>query len=310
LLATEPLNLTHPTMPDQVVIWNAVTGAYVRTVFLPSGPLTLQGLAFSSDGRRLIAVTVSQGAYQWDVSNGRTSVIAAPVGTDDPRYGSTDVAVSADGTAVAGVDASGDGVEVRSTATGKVVADLPDPDHSPIMPAASDETLGHAVALSADGHVLSVADTSGNVYLWNVPSRRVTRVIRYNYNAYELAGRDQDAVTLSPAGNLVLLARDSRGGTNTLWSTASGAEVRPAGPHWATDAGSGAPVFSLDGRVIIAVTGDYSAADFWDATTRAYLGRVAFPGRGNTSIYAVGPGGKKLVTDDDSGDPYLVSSRY
>ncbi len=131
LLATEALNLTHPTMPDQIVIWNAVTGAYVRTVSLPSGPLTLQGLAFSSDDKRLIAVTVSQGAYQWDVSNGRVSVIVAQVPADDPRAGSTDVAVSADGTAVAVVDASGDGAEVRSTATEAVVAKLTDPDHPP-----------------------------------------------------------------------------------------------------------------------------------------------------------------------------------
>ncbi len=178
------------------------------------------------------------------------------------------------------------------------------------MPAASGESLNHAVSLSADGRVLSVADTSGNVYFWNVPSRRVTRVIRYDYNAYELAGQDHDAVTLSPAGNLVLLARDSSGDTNTLWSTASGTEVRPAGPRWASDAGSGEIVFSLDGRVVVAVTGDYRAADFWNATTRAYLGQVVFPGRGNTSIYTVGPGGKELVTDDDSDHSYLVSSPY
>lgn len=135
-------------------------------------------------------------------------------------------------------------------------------------------------------------------------------MIRYDYNAYELAGHDQDAVTLSPAGNLVLLARDSRGGANTMWSTASGTEVRLAGSRWASDAASAAPVFSLDGRVVVAVTGDYRAADFWNAATGAYRGQVVFPGHGNTSIYAVGPGGKELVTDDDYGDPYLVSSSY
>jgi WD40 repeat protein len=310
LLATEELNLTHPTMPDRVVIWNAVTGAYVRTVALPSGPLTLQGLAFSPDDERLIAVAVSQGAYQWDVSNGRASVIAVQVRASDPRAGSTDVAVSADGTTIASVDASGDGVDVQSTAAGAVVAELADPDHAPIMPAASGESLDHAVGLSAGGQVLSVADTSGNVYIWNVPSRRVTRVIRYGYSAYELAGHGPDAVTLSPAGNLVLLARDSSGGSNTLWSTASGTEVHPAGSRWASDADVGAPLFSLDGRVIVAITGNYSSADFWNATNRAYLGHVAFPGRSNTSIYAVGPGGKELVTDDESGDPYLASSPY
>jgi len=178
------------------------------------------------------------------------------------------------------------------------------------MPPASGESLDHAVGLSADSQVLSVADTSGNVYIWNVPSRRVTRVIRYGYNAYELAGQGQDAVTLSPAGNLVLLARDGSGGANILWSTASGTEVRPAGSRWASDADSGAPVFSPDGRVIVAVTGDYGSADFWAAATGAYLGQVVFPDRRNTSIYAVGPGGKELVTDDESSGPYLASSPY
>jgi WD40 repeat protein len=292
-----------------VAIWNAVTGAYLRTVSLPSQQPAIQDLAFSPDDKRLIAVTASPGAYQWDVPSGRGSVITQ-VPADDPRAGSIDVAVSADGTAVAEVNAGDDGVEVRSTASGAVVAELADPNQESVVPVASGAKLDGAVALSANGKVLSVADISGNVYIWDVPGRRVTRVIQYGYNPYVLAGQDQPPVTLSPAGNLVLLARDSSGAADTLWSTASGAQVRPAGSRWASDTtGSVPPVFSPDGRVIVAESGS-GAADFWDAATGAYLGRVALPGGGSPSIEAVGPGGRELVTDDGAGHPYLVSSPY
>lgn len=312
MLATEVTDLFGDS--DAIAIWDFASSSFVRSVTLPQSEDVLRGLAFSSDDHRLIAVTSSQGVYQWSVDSGPATVITAPVTGHDPRAGSLNVAVSADGSTIASLDAAGDGIDVRSAATGKLITELADPDHAHVLSAAEGQTSSSAVGLSANGKVASVADASGNVYLWDVPGRKVTRVIRYDVQSYGHAGLTQPPASLSAAGNVVLLARDAAGRSDILLSAATGAEVRPAGIYWAGDTGngSGPPVFTLDGKVV-AVNADGTAAGFWTAATGAYLGQVTLPDSGS-SIAGVSPDGKQLITensvDNGNGEASLVSSPY
>ncbi|MFD0487534.1 WD40 repeat domain-containing protein [Saccharopolyspora spinosporotrichia] len=104
----------------------------------------------------------------------------------------------------------------------------------------------HAIALSADGAQLAVADTEGT-RIWNVAQRRpVTSLKGY-------PGRPS-ALDLSPDGRR--LAAGGEGDVLMVWDVASGQRVAEEADTW------GLPTFAPDGKHL-AVFG-YSGATLWD----------------------------------------------
>jgi serine/threonine protein kinase len=129
----------------------------------PPGPLatladptgaTPTGVAFKSDGT-LITVDAIGGAYSWDITTSR------PTQTDlDAAATLTSEASQVVGVLKVTAGSQDNVVQVRDSATGKVVATL----------AAPSGTVANAFALSPDGTEVAVADSNGSTYVWKIAS--------------------------------------------------------------------------------------------------------------------------------------------
>jgi WD40 repeat protein/serine/threonine protein kinase/Flp pilus assembly protein TadD len=230
-----------------LTVWDAATGQE-RFHTTDPGPLGISSLAFSPDGRRIIAgyadTDVMGGsnpghARLWDAATGNVLIDRIP----GPQLGVSSVAFSADGKHVA------------LAGTGKV----------DIWDAASRNQLrtvsGHtgrvfAVAFSPDGRYLASAGSDKTVRLWDCSTGAEVR------RCADQAG--VVALAFSPDGQRIV---STSGNGLRLWSVASGGEL-------ATFHGHQHPVtcvaFSPDGSQIASGSMDQTVK-LWFATTNLQL---------------------------------------
>jgi WD40 repeat protein len=287
---------------NAVYIWNGVTHKYLTTLTLPSGDLEGGSvLAFSANDKILTDADFFGNIYQWNMAT-RSGHYSNSLMLSVDASVSNNVAISSDGTTLAVTDNAGDGTAIINLATQAITADLTDPDSAPLLGVNSPggQFPGTALSLSADGSRLTVGDSKGNLYVWNVRSRQVIATLGFDPAK---AGENRDAAAvISADGNLAFIPDGPNGLANSLWNVASRANVTPSDARWPR---SGAAYFSAAGQFIATERSDASGADLWSAATRAHLASVSFDSS-VISIAGVSPNGKEILTTDGNSDPWVM----
>ncbi|MDH4176701.1 MAG: hypothetical protein OEV72_03905, partial [Thermoleophilia bacterium] len=283
----------HPAVfsPDGKLIAVGLTGDGIglreaTTLRAAGAPLSGTGevndLAFTPDGRTLVAVAEGGIATIWDVVS---RSLRASVGVGSNPVG---VSINADGTAFAA--AGGDGVTVRDVETGAALSAVGDGDLAGDVAFSPTEPL---VAFAREG---LRGPGQGDAEIWSVPDGSPDEVVPDGSPVQSLrpAGDGEDyflgwAVAFSPDGRLLASPRDN--GSVAIWDAHTGGLVREIEPN--VGAAVLALAFSPDGGTL-AVSGGDSFASLWDVATGSQIGpRLTAGGRG--AMVDFSPDGRRLV---------------
>jgi WD40 repeat protein/tetratricopeptide (TPR) repeat protein len=263
----------HPVAADPagtLTLWDAATGQKRFSATDP-GPLGISSLAFSPDGRRIIAgyadSDVMDGgkpghAKLWDATTGDVLIDPIP----GPGIGVYSVAFSPDGKRVALAGAGQ--VDVWDLASRKLVRSLP--GHTGLV---------CAVAFSPDGRYLASAGWDKTVRLWDCATGVVLRT--YADIAYIVG------LAFSPDGQRIVSAS---GNGLKLWSVASGGELAAFHGH---EHPVQCVAFSPDGSQIASGSSDQTVK-LWFATPNLQLTFRKY--KGNVRSVAFSPDGHSVAS--------------
>jgi WD40 repeat protein len=257
-----------------VRLWDAVRGALTRTLawhervrVLPSEWADhVTSMAFSPDGRQILAASQHGSVRLWDTATGVTGGLEPRLDRDAVRT----VAFSPDGRQI--VSGTGDKtVKLWDTATGALVHTLE--GHS--------DPVG-SVAPSPDGRLLASGSWDKTVKLWDTATGTLVRT---------LAGhsREVTSVAFSPDGHQVLSGSGDH--TLRLWDPATGALVRTFEGHAEAVA---SVAFSPSGRLLASGSSD-ATVRLWNATTGA-LERILENHTAAVNSVAFSPDGRYVLS--------------
>ncbi len=242
-------------------VWDVATGRELERF---RGKLRAQIVAFSPDGKTLLAVNHDGAVTGWDVETGTIRTRTASPLRD--AYFSTPVAAfSADRKLLALTD-HGDKLVLLDVATGKPLLRL--------------EKSGAllSVAVSPDGRTLATGGQDNVVRLWDVVTGKERHQLKGHTNWV-------DSVTFSPDG----ISLASAGGDDLrLWDVATGREVRVVAE------GSACIAFSPDGRTL--ATGTGNTIRLWDVASGKLIRHLTGHGSWLIPALAFSPDGKRLVS--------------
>ena len=225
----------------------------------------VSSVAFSPDGRTVVAGSGDKTARLWEVASGRE--IAVLRGHADAV---SSVAFSPDGRTVA--TGSGDKTaRLWEVASGREVAVLN-----------GHEDAVSSVAFSPDGRTVVTGSGDKTARLWEAASGREIAVLRGHADAVS-------SVAFSPDGRTVVTGSSDK--TARLWEVASGREIAALRGH--ADAVSSV-AFSPDGRTVVTGSSDKTAR-LWEVAS----GREIAALRGHesdVSSVAFSPDGRTVVT--------------
>jgi eukaryotic-like serine/threonine-protein kinase len=188
----------------------------IATIKDPRGSKGASAGAFSPDGRTLAIADSNGDTYLWDVATGtKVAVLTDPHATDPDSTTFVDsVAFSPDGKTLAvGDDRQ---TTIWDLATHRVAATLTDPSGGSELDGSG---TANALAFSPDGTTLAVGDGNGNIYLWDVASRRVIATFAQPVDpllcnaAYNQQGEDSYGLVVpggGPLGASVAFSPDGR----------------------------------------------------------------------------------------------------
>jgi WD40 repeat protein len=222
-------SMTNPSAGGFVLLWNVATRAVAGVI---PEPVVTDNLAFTPDGRSLVAGLENGGVDLWDIGRrARTTVVQAGKTSGNSAGG---VAVSPDGRTIAfnastGTDAYA--VKLWSLASHRVTATVK----------VNGAQGMSSVAFSPDGTQLAAAGFDGTVRLWSL--RGSLPVLLGNFSGHRFP---VEGIAFSP--DSATLASASDDGTIVLWNTRGtilGGNVNS----------SDALAFSPDGKTLAISTG-------------------------------------------------------
>jgi dipeptidyl aminopeptidase/acylaminoacyl peptidase len=236
-------------------ILNARTAGIVAT--LPETQATVTGLAFSSDGEKLVYAVNPDRIVLWGVASGRVEKVLWQGSGSAYRR----VAVSPDGGRIAEVDSHT--LRVWDVASGKVLTQKPGGNFGDDLP-----------RFSADGNRLAVFSLDSGLEISVYDTLAWEKVA-----LFALPGEDPGPVALTRDFKLLATAQGSGSTDVLLWDVASGKQL--AGLEDPTLSSVTAVGFTPDGQLLL-VSGEPSDDTdivhpfrVWDVASRQQLGRMA-----------------------------------
>ena len=215
-----------------VFVWDLKTGRRVHPFHYGTNGVWERAVAFSPDGRRVMAAYSNGTVHEWDLKTEQERPVIVLKGR---KWGLNDLptmAFSPDGRHLLSGNAHG----VAE------VWELPSGRH--LHPFTGHTGMVRGVRSSADGRLLLSADSGNTVRLWDVVERK-------RLQSFQGDDRDLRCIAISPDGR-----RAISGGNDTvvrLWDLASGREVCKLHGH---TMGVTCAAFSKDGRRAITGSDD------------------------------------------------------
>jgi WD40 repeat protein len=256
-----------------------------------SGARKVSAIAFSPNGKELVAADAYSGANLWNVNSGRL------VYDFNPDTVATRAAFSPNGKLLAVGDYYGN-VFLWNIARKRQVAKFTDPMANGFSSPYSGGVYG--LAFNPDGKILAAAEYDGKVHLWNVHSRSKLATLHVSSND---SGGLVGYMAFSPNGH-ILAVGDSNGKTY-LWNVARKSRVAILSyPHSSTTGIAGV-AFSPNGHTLATLETDGTAV-LWNVSTRNEVSTlpVGDSGFDNCSI-AFSPSGKTLAAGCNGSSTYL-----
>jgi serine/threonine protein kinase/WD40 repeat protein len=249
-----------------VEAWSTATGKPAGSVYNGEGLGDGLGpLAVNPKDPDSVAVAGQSEVYLDDLATG-----SAQQFTDPGNIPFADVAYTPDGKTLAAAD--WDGVYLLDLATGQWLAQQFTP------PADSDPGMIEQVVISPTGKTLAVADSAGNVYVWNLSGGAPAVLTGASMSAKQLLAFSPDGRTLAIVDDSDIQLWDVA--TRTVSGTLSGPDTSPE-----------AAAFSPDGASL--AVGDDSNVGLWNLATDQET--TAFPATTAVSGLAFSPDGKTLA---------------
>ncbi|WP_234318356.1 WD40 repeat domain-containing protein [Streptomyces sp. NRRL S-244] len=232
-------------------------------------------VAFSPDGRLVVATTGAGSVHVWD------PVTRRPVGPPPAQLATLPwcLAFSPDGTVLATASANRT-VYLRDPVTGARVRELPTDHRGPLK----------RLAFSPDGQLLATGSTDGTVELWNPATGRRFRE--------PLSGHTNEVVGLAfaPDGRrLVTSGADGR----VLWRD-PGRPLLPDGVSLGHQGAVWSAVFSPDGTLLATAGGD-ATVRVWDPDGGLPVGEPLTGHRSAVYDVAFSPDGQLLASAGEDG---------
>ena len=261
-----------------VIVWDAATGRKEMT--LAGHDTRVTGVAFAPGGDWLASVDRDSNVIIWDLAQRRPRLGFNL--TRGVRAETHCLVVSPDGRWLALSQG------VYESATGSQVAGFD--DVGPISPANI-----YGLTFSVDGRWLALADTNGNLLLWDTGTRQVA--YQANISPAQLI-----SVSFSPDGEWLVTGEDQ--GTVRLWSTRPLRQVAELGRHKARVK---SVAFSPDGKEVVSA-GDDKTICLWDADRCKLITRI---GTHMSPVLSVvfSPDGKQIVSGERDHSVRLYTRR-
>jgi serine/threonine protein kinase len=268
---------------DDTYLWNVAARTPSATLTDPNSQ-AVTTVAFGSSRSGAIVATGDSDAYisVWNAAKGTPAALFTIV---DYNEGVDSVAISPDGSTVAGADVNG-GIFIFNWLTAPIplTPTFSTPDGSPV----------NSVTFSPNGAMLAAADRNGKIFLWNVANRKLAATLT------DPGSSGVSSIAFSPNG--AMLAAADRNGKIFLWNVATRTPTTTL-----TDPGSSGVnsiAFSPDGATLAA--GDGNGSTFlWDVAAGTRTATFTDPGSRGVSSVAFGSNGATLAAGDSNGLIYL-----
>jgi WD40 repeat protein/tRNA A-37 threonylcarbamoyl transferase component Bud32 len=291
------------TFDNTVTVWDARTGAVVRTLAKQARALSNESVAFSPDGRLLALAGTDNAVKVWELVTGRRvltlqgedlclGVAFSPDGRRiassskgdvllwDAKDGKPALTCRGHGKWVRAVAFSPDGARLASAGQDRTVRVWDAATGKEVLRCEGHTDAVHAVAFSPDGRRLASAAADRTVKVWSASTGKEEVTLRGHTDAV-------NGVVFTPDGSR--LVSGGQDGTVRIWSpTAQEARVLRAGQEVTSVA------FSPDGRRVAAGGAD-RAVKVWDAAT----GKEELSLAGHTDrveCVAFSPDGRRLAS--------------
>lgn len=268
---------------ERLQVWNAVTGQ--KEFGLEGGPgalLEFSSVAYSPDGRFIVAGGDYESAGVWDTATKR---FLFELKDDKPnpqdKYLSVDfVSYSPDGrfivTANDGSSIDDKVARVWNAGTGKLKFELK--GHTDYV---------HSANYSPDGRFIITASSDSTARIWDAVNGKFLAELKGH-------GKGVRSAAYSPNGRFIVTA--SHDGTARIWDTATRQTVRELKGHkWSVLSATWSP----DGRSIVTASGDQTAR-VWDAATGRQVAELKGHA-GSVSSALFSPNGRFIVTAGSDG---------
>jgi WD40 repeat protein len=192
MMATSGTRLRNPKIEREVKVWDARTGQLKHTFLEAEGAVWETNVAFSPDGKKVAAGSMTGKISVWDTDNG---VVLKTMETEMKEgLSAWDVAFSPDGKLMAvgyGIKGIEGKVDLWDVQTGKLKHTLADPPSMGVL---------YSVAFSPDGKSIAAGGVDATCRVWDV----ATGALKHRLNGHDIGLRQlafsADGKTLATAG--------------------------------------------------------------------------------------------------------------